>query len=347
MADPDAILSTLKKVALLPVRAVQDYGEDDGPSLAASISFFALLSLAPLLLVVLELAGLLLGSEAAVVQIRDWVGPLVTGEAQEALDSLLDRLSQQKLLEGQGIMGWVGGLVTLFVSTTLVAQVQNGLNRIWRVRPDPQRRDWVVFLIRRGTSLAIILATGVLVIASALVRTALEVVFTWADPLLGWLPGGASWGWLAPIITGVLLAGILTLAFKLLPDARIRWRDALVGGAVTAVLVQVGTWLLGLYLGVAAVGSAWGASGTVAVFLVWIFYTANILLLGAELTRCWALCFGGGVRPGRGAVLVRVETVAEERGEETGGRYEDDPPDGSGGAEAAEDAESPEARQAG
>lgn len=300
--DPDPLWWRLLR---LPYDAVQDYVEDDGPTLAASLSFYALLSLAPMLLVVTELAGWWLGTDAAISQIRGWLAELVTGDALDALNTLLDQLAEQKIIRSSGFFGWLGGLSTLFVATTLVAQLQRGLNRIWRVRPNPERQGVVIFLVKRGISLAIVLVTVVAVLASTIVSGSVDTVLKWASGLVPSAAESFAYDLGGGVVTWVVLTLIFTTGFQVLPDVRIRWVDALAGGAFTVLLVEVGSGLLGWYFGVAAVGSAWGASGAVAVLLIWVYYTSNILLLGVELTRCWALCFGGGMEPGRFAVGVR------------------------------------------
>lgn len=291
--------------------AIQDFAQEDGPAQAAALSFFALLSLAPLLLVVTELAGWWLGTEAAIAQLREWAGQFLQGDAVNAVDELLNQLAEKRLIGSSGVWGWVGAGSTLFVATTLVVQIQNGLNRIWHVRPDPERRDVVVFLVKRGISLAIVLVTVAAVIASTVMNVAVDAALSWASDIVP----GSSEGWLwssgGMVVSWLVMVIIVTLGFQVLPDVKIRWRDAVVGGAVTALLIEVGTALIGWYLGVAAIGSAWGASGAIAVFLVWVYYTSNILLVGAALTRRYTLTYGSGMVPGKLAVRVRYEFVEE------------------------------------
>jgi len=293
----------------LPYDALSDFLEDDGPGRAAALSFYALLSLAPMFLVVAEVAGWWLGTEQAITQLHAWVSELVQGEAAGALHTLLDGLAEQDLLGASGIWGWVGAGATIFTATTLVAQLQTALNRTWRVRPDPERAGYMMFLIKRGISLAIVFGVILAVTATAVAGSLTSTMIDWIVQVVPGNDSGWMWRLGSSTITWLLLAGLLTVGFQVLPDARIRWRDAAFGGVITGALVLGGSWLLGWYLSAAAVGSAWGASGAIAVFLIWVYYTANILLLGAELTRCWALCFGGGMEPGRYAVRVRIETV--------------------------------------
>jgi membrane protein len=312
MSMPSWIPEPLSRILSVPVGAVQDFIQEDGPARAASLSFFALLSLAPMLLVVTELAGWWLGTEAAAAQLRQWAGQYLQGDAAAAVYELLDQLADMRLLRTWGVWAWIGAGSTLFIATTLVVQIQDGLNRIWHVRPDPERRDIVVFLVKRGVSMAVVLAAVVAVIASAVLNVATEALLSWTAGVVPEGSQGVLWAAGSTLASWLVMMVLVTVAFRVLPDVKIRWRDALVGGAFTALLIEVGTALIGWYLGVAAVGSAWGASGAVAVFLFWVYYTSNILLLGAALTRRYTLTFGGGMKPGKLAVSVRYEIVDEQ-----------------------------------
>jgi membrane protein len=236
---------------------------------------------------------------AAAEQIERTIGP---GSAKQVQGML--RSTQEP---GSG--GWATTLSLLGLvlgATAALAQLQEALNEAWGVRPR-ENTSWIRnFLLRRLLSLGLILVIILLLLASAALSTFLAAANTWVTTTL---PGGISsqaallfqWG-VDFIVFTVLFAAI----FKFLPDARIAWSDVGVGAAVTSLLFILGKFGLGLYLGLKSTQSAYGAVGSIGILLVWIYYSAMILLLGAEFTQVWACRFGKRVRPRRGASVVKT-----------------------------------------
>jgi len=196
----------------------------------------------------------------------------------------------------------VGVVMLLFGASGVFGQLQDALNTIWEVQPDPHRGIWGT-VRDRFFSFVMVLGTGFLLLVSLLVSAAVGAL---TDRL------GAA-GPATSLLASLLLAtGLFAAIFKVLPDAQVRWRDVWVGAAATALLFAVGKELLGLYLGRSSVSSSYGAAGSVLVLLLWVYYAAQILFLGAEFTQVWANRFGGHVQPARGAVPLRPEKRAEE-----------------------------------
>jgi membrane protein len=194
-----------------------------------------------------------------------------------------------------------------FGATASFSQLQNALNRIWRVKPDPRRNQLRVFLVKRIFSLGIVVTVAFLLLVSLALSTALSAA---ATRLTGGLGGAAAiLETLTSLASFVLIAALFAVMFRYLPDARIAWRDVRAGAVGSALLFVLGKSVIGMYLGSTDPGKAYGAAGSLAVVLIWVYYTSMILLLGAVFTEQWAELYGRGVVPERGAIAY----VEEER----------------------------------
>lgn len=280
---------------------VSEWLEDKAARLGAALAFYAILSLAPLLVITVGIVGIVYGGGAVGAverQFQSLVGP----EAGRAITEIVTH--------GQGPRGgWaatvVGVAALLLGASGVFGQLQDALDTIWEVRPRPGRG--VLGVLRdRFASFTMVLGTGFLLLVSLILSAALAAAGAYAESLL---PGGAAlWQALNALFSFALVAGLFTLIYRVVPDAEIAWRDALVGGAFTALLFTVGKLAIGLYLGRGAVGSAYGAAGALLVLLVWIYYSAQILFLGAEFTQVYASRRGSPVRPAGNAESLREGT---------------------------------------
>ncbi len=271
----------------LLVDSVSSWIEDYAPSMGAALSYYTLFSLAPLLLIVLSVAGLVFGGDAARGELFGQLQGLLGDDGAAAVESLLASVQ----VSGKGPLGTAIGIVLLAVgATTVFGELQSDLDRIWR-RPQKQRTGGVWKLVRsRLLSFGLILALGFLLIVSLVVSAAISALGKWWAPVFG------AWEWLAQILNVVVSFGLLTamftLIYKLMPSVDIDWRDVLLGSAVTALLFTIGKWLIGLYIGTSGVGSGFGAAGSIVVVMVWVYYSAQIFLLGAEFTWVYAGRYG-------------------------------------------------------
>jgi len=204
--------------------------------------------------------------------------------------------------------GHGGGTIAavLFGATTAFAQLQDALNRAWGVKPDPKRGQIRNFLAKRVFSFGVVLAVAFLLLVSLVLTTALAAFGDLLTTRLG--APGALLSAVNGLVSFVIVAALFAAMFKLLPDARIAWTDVWFGALGTALLFVLGKGAIGYYLGRTDPGSAYGAAGSLAIVLIWVYYSSMIVLFGAELTRVWAERYGSGVRPGKGAVeFVEVE----------------------------------------
>lgn len=283
-------------------RMLKDAGvkflDDRGPQQGAAIAYYTALSLSPLLVVVVGIAGLAFGQEAArgeiVVQLREAIGT-------EAA-AFIEQLVLQSASPAHGIVATTIAIVLLFVGASGVfSQLQSSLNSIWKVPGVESEGGVWSFVKERLLSFLLVCGTAFLLLVSLVVTAILAGISSRIDD---WLPGMDV---LARILDFVLnfalTAALFAMIFKWLPQARLAWRDVSIGAGTTAVLFSLGRFLIGLYLGRTAVGSPYGAAGAFVVLLVWIYYSAQILLFGAELTFVYAERFGSGVRTPEGNLV--------------------------------------------
>jgi membrane protein len=269
------------------LRTAQDWWGDNCIRLAASLAYYTALSLAPLVLLIAGLVGMVLDRQQAASQLAAQLESLMGPAGRELVNSILTASSP----EG-GTLATVVGLVTLFIGATAVfGELQATLNLIWEVRSAPTGGMWAgiwALLKERLFSLALVFALTFLLLVSLVVSAALA-----AAAALFQGPEQALLSRLLELTVSLLvLTFVFALLFKYLPDAEIRWRDVWLGGIVTAVLFTVGKTAIGYYLGQAGVGSAYGAAGSLVVLLVWVYYSALIFFFGAEFTQAWATRYG-------------------------------------------------------
>jgi membrane protein len=264
-------------------RAAIKWSADDCLMLGAALAYSTVFSLAPILVIAIAVAGALFGQEAAQGEIVGQIRALVGEEGATAIQSLIESAGRQ---DAGGRATIIGLAVLLFGSTSAFSQLQSALNRIWEVEPETRAGLWDM-IRARFLSFAAVLGTGFLLSVSLVLSAAVAAFarFGWGrmaaiGPMLE----------LADFLGSMLVHTLLfAMIFKLLPDAAIRWRDVWVGAGVTAGLFFVGKLVIGVYLGTSDVGAAYGAAGWVILILAWVYYSAQIVLFGAEFTRAYAL----------------------------------------------------------
>jgi membrane protein len=262
----------------------REWDEDKAPRLGAALAFYSVLSLGPLLLIVVSIAGLAFGAEAPRALMLAEIRHLIGNEGAEAIAGVLTR-SQTPT---SGIIGTIIGLVTLFISATgFFAQLQDALNTIWNVEPRAARH-WSGFIKKRLLSFAMIIGTGLLLLLSLVVSAGLSAVSGLMSHLLPVT--------LMHVVNILLSFGLITLifalTFKFLPDIQIAWQDVWIGAVITAGLFVTGKFFIGLYLGHSALMSIYGAAGSLMVILVWIYYSTQIFFFGAEFTQVYSRHIG-------------------------------------------------------
>lgn len=276
---------------------ITEWQNDKVPLLAAALAYYTVFSIAPLLIIAIAIAGAFFGEEAARGEIIGQIKGLVGQQGAEAIQSMLQNTQQPSANSG---LATLFGIVTLLIGATGVfGQLQDALNIIWDVKPKPGV-GLKVFLLSRLLSFAMVLVIGFLLLVSLLLSAILAAISHYFGDLI------PSFQFVGQLLNFTLSFVVITLLFaaiyKVLPDVKVPWQNLWLGAIVTALLFNAGKSLIGLYLGNSAVSSTYGAAGSLVVILIWIFYSAQILLLGAEFTHVYSRYRGTPIRPTRYAV---------------------------------------------
>jgi len=270
------------------------------------IAYYTIFSLPGLLVIIINLAGLIFGTEAVTHQISGQISSMVGQDTAKDIESIIANASNQK----GTILSTVLSIATLlFGATGVFYQLQQVLNRMWEVKPKPKGK--ILKLIKdRLFSFGLILVVGFLMLVSLVMSAALSAVSDWMTGHFS-----DSLKFVFKILDILVSLGVITLLFaaifKFLPDAKVRWRDVWVGAFLTAVLFVVAKFLLGVYFGQSNPGSAYGAAGTVILIMLWVSYAALIILFGAEFTQAYANKFGHHVEPTEAAISTAERTEAK------------------------------------
>ncbi len=278
---------------------VQGFMDDKGMKLSASLSYYTVFSMAPMLLLIISLAGAFFGREAIEGRVFEEINGLVGAQAAAQIQEIITNLE----LSGKTTISVVIGAITLVIgATTVFGDIQDSINMIWRVKAKP-KKGWVKLLKDRLLSGSIIVGLGFLLIVSLIINGA---VLALSDVLKQHFPDTTVI--VFNIINIAITFGVITVLFgvifKVLPDAKIAWKDVRAGAFFTACLFLLGRYLIGLYIETTAAGSPYGAAGSIIVILLWVYYTAAILYLGAEFTRVYADHIGAHIEPSEYAVYV-------------------------------------------
>jgi membrane protein len=269
-------------------RSVAGWWNDNVPRLGASLAYYTLFALAPILVVAIAIGGLVFGPEAIRGEIVGQIQGLIGREGAEAVQAMLEGASRP----GSSIAATVAGIITFFLGATgAFLELQTALNAIWHVEPKSDGSYWRVLVMQRVISFGLVVALGFLLLTSLLVSAALAAIHRYMGNAF---PGVVVlWEALNVIVSLTVITLLFALIYKVLPDVKLSWRDVWIGALVTAGLFSIGRLVIGLYLGTASIASTYGAAGSVVVILIWVYYSAQIILLGAEFTRAYVDEFGG------------------------------------------------------
>jgi membrane protein len=283
-----------------------EWTEDKVPQLGAALAFYTALSIAPLLVISLAVAGIVFGKNAARGEIQQQLGSLVGSEGGKAIQQMIANADKP----AEGTVATVLSVIILISGASGVfGQLQQSLNTIWEVQPKPGRG--LIGMIRdRFFSAAMVFGVAFLLLVSLLLSAALTSLAT----VLKALPD--SLYWLTETIHFAISFGVITLLFammyKYLPDVKIAWRDVWLGAVITAALFTLGKFAIGLYLGHSSMASSYGVAGSFVVLLVWVYYSSQILFLGAEFTQVYANRYGSRIVPSENAEPLTKEVRAQQ-----------------------------------
>lgn len=282
-----------------------DWSEDNATRLAAALAYYTAFAIAPLLVIAIAVAGFFFGEEAARNQVGQQVSGLLGESTGTAINEMVERAGNQ---EGAGIVATIIGIATLlFGASGVFGELQNALNTIWEVAPKPNQ-GFMATIKQRFFSFAMVLGVGFLLLVSLMISAALGAVgqfFGGSEPTLIWKVINFT-------ISFAVTTGLFALMFKYLPDAKVQWGDVWIGAAATALLFTIGKAALGWYLGRSSTTSTYGAAGSFVALLLWVYYSAQILFLGAEFTQVYAKAYGSKIEPAENAVPLTEEARAQQ-----------------------------------
>ncbi|HEY8915216.1 MAG TPA: YihY/virulence factor BrkB family protein [Chitinophaga sp.] len=286
-----------------------DFIDDKVLKLSASLAYYTIFSVAPMLIVIIFFCDLFLGRDAIEGTLYSQIKGLVGSEAAIQVQQMIRNASLSQDMSWATIVGFV----TLFIGATGVfAEIQDSINTIWRLKSKPKKGKGLVRMImNRLQSFSLVISMGFILLVSLVVNGIIEIfnkhlanLFPQVGMVVIYL---VNWA-----ITFAVITALFAVIFKVLPDARIRWRDVIVGSVATAILFMLGKFAIGFYLGASKVGSTYGAAGSIVIILLWVYYSAAILYFGAEFTRVYVQHFGARIYPNDYAVWIKQVEVEEE-----------------------------------
>jgi membrane protein len=284
----------------LLAEAFQEWMEDKAPRLGAALAYYAAFSIAPLLILLVAMVGFFFKG-ATLEQVQPQIATLAGDSAAEAIVAIIRGVNSSK---GGGIATAISVVSLVIGATGMFGQLQDAMNTIWEVTPKP-RRFWIDILRTRLLSFALVLAIGILLLASLFLSAFLAAASRYFQHMFPMT--GPIWPFVDFGVSFVILTLLFAAVFKILPDVYIAWRDVWLGAAVTAALFAIGKIAIGLYLGRSSFVSAYGAAGSFLVMLVWVYYSSQILFFGAEFTQVYTVRRGDSFRPARGARFLSDE----------------------------------------
>jgi len=286
--------------------AGEGFIEDNAFKLSASLSYYTIYALGPLFVIIISLAGIFFGNDAVEGRLYAQLNGLVGSQAALQIQDIIGNIQESKL----GTVGAIVGGIVLFIGATGVfTEMQDSINFIWSVKAKP-KKGWLKFLSNRLLSFSLILGMGFILLVSLLANTLLNLL---SEKLMRLLPNYTVqlFNMINSVIIVIVICTLFTFIFKVLPDAIISWKDALVGATFTTMLFLLGKFLINYYIGTSNLGLTYGAAASVIIILTWVYYSALILYFGAEFTKMYALQSGSGIKPKDTAVFI-IKREAKE-----------------------------------
>jgi membrane protein len=290
----------LKKIWKLLKQAVKEWQKDKVPILAAALAYYMVFSIAPMVIIVIAVVGFIVGESVARQEVIEQMEALLGADVAEQVRVVI----QNQFKPSSNIIATVVGLITvIFGATTVVVQLKQALNMIWDVQLKPGQ-GVKGFIKTRILSILMVLGIGLILLLSLI----LSAVLSGVDRLLEQYLAVPSivWSVTDNLISVILMTLLFGQIYRVLPDVEISWKDVAVGSVITAILFTLGKAGISIYLGTSSVGSAYGAAGSLVIFLMWVFYSAQIFLFGAELTKVWARTYGSKIKPSENAIPEEV-----------------------------------------
>ncbi|MBV8255024.1 MAG: YihY/virulence factor BrkB family protein [Chitinophaga sp.] len=291
-----------------------EFMNDKVLKLSAALSYYTIFSIAPMLIIIIFLCDLFLSKESIEGSVYSQIRTLVGNDATIQIQSMIKSATLSNDVSWATI---VGGITLVIGATGVFAEIQDSINFIWKLKAKPKKSGIIKLLLNRLLSFSLVISMGFILLVSLALNGLMEVL---NHRLLALFPQVEYLAvYVANLtITFLVITCLFAIIFKILPDARIRWKDILVGAITTAILFMLGKFAIGYYLGASKISSAYGAAGSIVIILLWVYYSAAILYFGAVFTRVWVQYFGSRIYPNDYAIWIReVEEVTTNNNQQS------------------------------
>jgi membrane protein len=296
----------MRKWWLIFRQAITEFFADNGMKLSASLSYYTIFSLGPVLIIIITLAGFIFGRDAVRGKLFYQINGLVGNQAAQQIQDIIRNIEQTEYTTGGAVLG----IIILIVGATGVfAEIQDSINYIWSLKAKP-RQGWLKLLINRFISFSLIISFGFVLMVSLAVHALMDLLYERLARLFDDTTV-IIYQTFNYIILFAVITTLFAIIFKVLPDGIIKWRDAYVGALFTAVLFLIGKFLIGVYLGTTDLGVTYGAAASIVLILLWVYYSSIILFFGAEFCKVYTMNFGSGIIPDKTAVFIVKQEVKE------------------------------------
>ena len=305
-------MKKLKEIGKVIIQSFKNFAEDKIPKYSASLAYTTVFSFGPLLIVIIFLCSIFFGQEATQGRIYAQMQQFVGHDAAEQLQTIIKNAS----LSGKGTAAAVIGIITLLLGATAVfAEIQDSINTIWGLKAKPKKGLWKI-IRNRFLSFSVVVSLGFLLLVSLAISTIIEGL---SDKLKASFPDAAVIVFyiLDLVISFIVITALFAVIFKVLPDAKTKWKDILPGALASGILFMIGKFAISFYIGKSHVGTTYGAAGSLVVLLLWVYYSAMILYLGAEFAKAWISHNGFSIRPNDYAVALKKVEVETDKADGT------------------------------
>ena len=292
----------LSKTWYLLKTTFNEFNDDNAIKLSASLSYYTIFALPPLMIIIITICGFFFGKDAVTGQLYGQINGLVGNDAAIQIQNAIKNV---ELSESNVFATVFGGIMLLIGASGVFAEIQSSINFIWGLRAKPNK-GVKKFIQNRLMSFSMIASVGFLLLVSLLVNSVMDLL---SDRLKLYFPESTVYLFyvLNILIVFLIITLLFAIIFKTLPDGNIKWKDALIGASSTSVLFMIGKFAIGFYLGSSTVATVYGAAGSIIIILLWVYYSAIILYFGAEYTKVYARAFGGGISPNEYSVEIQKE----------------------------------------
>jgi membrane protein len=287
-------------------RAATEFVNDNGMKLSASLSYYTIFSIGPVLIIMISMAGIFYGKEAVQGKIYYQLNGVVGSAAAVQIQEIIQNIERSR----NSTAGAVIGIIVLIIGATGVfTEIQDSINYIWSVKAKPQK-GWLKLLMNRLISFSLIVSFGFILLVSLVVHAMVDLLhdrlMRFFDEVTVYIFEVVNY-----VILFIIISTLFAIIFRVLPDAKIKWKDSFIGASFTSGLFLIGKLLIGLYISKSDIGVTYGAAASIVLILLWVYYSSIILYFGAEFTKVFALSYGSGIEPDKTAVFILKQEVKE------------------------------------